>query len=300
MVLPVLALLLAVSRAEMIERFKAPVFTRADGLVKVYATCAVDIRREYQAPVARFAGETVTALAHAEKRRLTHVESPSIIIHLGDVRTNDASVVSRVATNDARVVTRIYLPSPAHADLNALRVELVRAYARAVQNRELSADEARETFLMTSPDYRVVKTREKLATWFDRMEGATDAEGTKLLFRVIRPGSLSRIEARVFASRLRLYPRTFARPFLGLFHELDFHAAIKAAPLDPSVRVAARKKADEMSVFGGGRGLDLQVAAEAYRFFLLALAQGEASSDALKDLLEVADLKLNKIYEETK
>jgi hypothetical protein len=293
-------LLLAISRAEMIERFKAPVLTQGDGLVKIYATCAVDVRREYQAPVARFAGETVTALAHAEKRRLSHAESPSIIIHLGDVRTNDASVVSRVTTNDARVVTRLYLPSPAHTNLDALRIEIVRAYARALQNRELSADEARETFLMTSPDYRVIKSREKLATWLDRMEGATDAEGTKLLYRVMRPGTLSRIEARVFASRLRLYPSTFARPFLGSLHELDFRAAIDAAPFDPSVRVAARKKADELPVFGGGRGLDLQVAAEAYRFFLLALAKGEASNDALKDLLEVADLKLNKIYEETK
>ncbi len=300
MTLVATVLLLAISRTEMIERFKAPVLTQGDGLVKIYATCSVDIRREYQAPVARFAGETVTALAHAEKRRLTHVESPSIIIHLGDVRTNDASVVSRVATNDARVVTRIYLPSPAHADLNALRVEIVRAYARAVQKRELSADEARETFLMTSPDYRVAKTREKLATWLDRMEGASDAEGTRLLYRVIRPGSLSRIEARVFASRLRLYPRTFARPFLGCFHELDFHAAIKAAPLDPFVRVAARKKADELPVFGGGRGEGLQVATNIYRLFLMALASGEVADGALKDLLEAADLKFNEIYEKTK
>ena len=106
--------------------------------------------------------------------------------------------------------------------------------------------------------------------------------------------------SRVFASRLRLYPSTYARPFLGRFHELDFRAAIDASPLDPSVRVAARKKADELAIFGGGRGANLQAATNTYRLFLLALASGEVSDDTLKDLLEAADLKFNEIYEETK
>ena len=292
-------LLLAISRAEMVERFKAPILSPAEGFVKVYATCAVDIRREYQAPVARFAGETLTALARAAKQPFARADSPRVIIHLGDVRTNRADVVVRVATNDAAVVTRLYLPSPAHADLARLRLELVRAYCRAREGVELTDAEAGERWRMTDPDYRLAHDRRRLQDWLEK--GAGDAnEGLRLLYRVFRPGTLSRIEARVFASRLRLYPSTFARPFLGSFHELDFRAAIDAAPLDPSVRVAARKKADELPVFGGGRGADLQVAAEAYRFFLLALAKGEASNDALKDLLEVADLKLNKIYEETK
>ena len=56
------ALLLALSRAEIIERFKAPVVTQSDGLVKVYANCPEDMRREFQTPIARFAADTVQML----------------------------------------------------------------------------------------------------------------------------------------------------------------------------------------------------------------------------------------------
>ena len=39
--------LLALTRAEILERFKAPVVTQSDGLVKVYANCPEDMRREF-------------------------------------------------------------------------------------------------------------------------------------------------------------------------------------------------------------------------------------------------------------
>ena len=293
-------LLLALSRAEIIERFKAPVLTQADGLVKVFATCSPDVRREFQSPVARFAGETITVLAHAENRRLTRAESPSVVIHLGDVRTNDVSVVTRISTNGSHVVTRLYLTSPAHTDLSRLRLELVRAYARTFWRRELSIDEAHEAFLQTNPDYRVQKSRERLTAWLDRAEGATDEEGLHLLYRVMRPGDLSRVEARVFASRLRLYPRLQAFPFAGRFHELDFREAITVAKLDPFVRLAAREKANELPIFGGGRGLGLSDVTDAYRLFLVALADGRLSDSKLADLLDAADVKFNVVYEESK
>lgn len=293
-------LLLALSRAEMIERFKAPILSPAEGFVKVYATCAVDIRREYQAPVARFAGETVTTLARAAKAPLVRAESPSVIIHLGDVRTNRADVVVRVATNDARaVVTRLYLPSPAHADLARLRTELVRAYCRAREGRELTADEAVERWQMTDPDYRLARDRRRLQDWLEKGAGDGD-EGLRLLYRVFRPGTLSRIEARVFASRLRLYPPTFDAPFAGRFDALTFADAIRLAKDDPSIRRAARQKADEILVFGGGRGDGLKGAAAIYRAFLLALADGRSSSEDLETMLEVADMAFNLAYEEAK
>lgn len=292
-------LLLALSRAEMIERFKSPVLTQAEGLVKVYANCAVDVRREFQAPVARFAGETVTALARAAQRPLVRVAQPGIVLHLGDVRTNCTDVLVRVATNGEAVVTRLFLPNPAQTDLDALRTEVVRAYFRAVERRELSVADAQEAYRLTDPDYRRAGARRRLADWLDRAEGA-DADGFRLLYHVFKPGTLSRIEARVFASRLWLYPRTLARPFCGRFDALAFREAIACAQVDPHVRLAALDKANELPVFGGGRGEGLQAAATAYRAFLLALAQGDQSEDALRDLLEAADTKLNVAYEEAR
>ena len=292
-------LLLAISRAEMVERFKAPVLTQADGFAKVYATCSVDIRREYQAPVARFAGETLTALARAAKQPFARADSPRVIIHLGDVRTNRADVVVRVATNDAAVVTRLYLPSPAHADLARLRLEIVRAYCRAREGVELTDAEAGERWRMTDPDYRLARDRRRLQDWLEKGAGDVD-EGLRLLYRVFRPGTLSRIEARVFASRLWLYPPSFAEPFAGRFDALSFKDAIRYAKDDPAIRRAARQKADEMPVFGGGRGDKLKDAAAIYRVFLMSLADEKTSSEDLETILEVADMALNLAYEEAK
>ena len=291
-----LLLAATLSRAERIERFKAPVLTQAEGLVKVYATCAPDVRREFQSPVARFAGETVTALANAARRRLARAREPVIALHLGDVRTNDARVVTRVATNGTRVLTRLFLPNPACADVTALRTELARAYFRAVEGREVPPDEALEAFRLTDPGYRVARERQRLADWLLKAKGPDD-EGFRLLTHVFRPGTLSAIEARVFASRLFLYPSTHDRKFLGRFDSLDFRSAIDAAKRDPFVRLAAADKANLMPVFGGGRGEALAEAAAAYRAFLLALASGKVPDDALRDALESAEAKLAVAFE---
>lgn len=285
------ALLLALSRAEIVARFRSPVLSQADGHVKVYAACAEDVRREYQSPVARFAGETFTAFARAARRPLARAASPALVIHLGDVRTNRADFAVRVATNGQSVVTRIFLPNPASADLGALRAEVARAYFRSAEGRETTPDEALEAWRMTDRDYRVDRDLRRLEGWLDRAEGDDD-DGFGLLWRVFRPGTLSAVEARVFASRLWLYPETFDRPFLGRFASLSFRDAVACAS-DPDVRLAARRKADEVMVSGGGRGVALRDAASAYRAFLLALADGGRSADELKDLLEAADVALN-------
>lgn len=285
------ALLLALSRAEIVARFKSPVLSRADGNVKVYAACPEDVRREYQAPVARFAGDTFDALSRAARRPLRRAASPALVVHLGDVRTNRADVIVRVATNGASVVTRLFLPNPATADLETFRAEVARAYFRSAEGRETTAADALEAWRMTDPDYRVARELRRLEGWLDRAEG-DPYDGFAMLWRVFRPGTLSEVEARVFASRLRLYPPTFDRPFLGRFASLSFREAIPFAA-DPAVRLAARRKADEMPVVGGGRGVAMRDAAMAYRAFLLALAEGGRSEDALRDLLEAADVAFN-------
>ena len=40
--------LLALTRAEIIERMRAPVVTQADGMVQVFADCPEDMRRELE------------------------------------------------------------------------------------------------------------------------------------------------------------------------------------------------------------------------------------------------------------
>ena len=46
---------LALTRAEIIERMRTPPITMVQGLVSVYADCDAEQRREYQQPVAAFA-----------------------------------------------------------------------------------------------------------------------------------------------------------------------------------------------------------------------------------------------------
>ena len=41
-------LLLALTRAEIVQRMRAPVITQSEGLVRVYADCPEDVRREFQ------------------------------------------------------------------------------------------------------------------------------------------------------------------------------------------------------------------------------------------------------------
>ena len=120
-------LMLALSRAEIIARFKAPVVTQAEGMVRVYADCPEDMRREYQMPVASFAADTVKMLRRGLSLRSERVSSPGIVLYIGDVRTNDASMAVRAVTNGADVVTRIYLRAPGYSDIERLRLEVIKA-----------------------------------------------------------------------------------------------------------------------------------------------------------------------------
>ena len=125
-------LMLALTRAEIIERFKNPPVTRADGLVQVFADCPSDMRREYQGPVSSFVAEVCTTLSTALKERPGHFTQPAIIVYVGDIRTNNSQVVSREQVRpDGSVCTRIRLLAPGFTDTDQLRRETVKAFYRA-------------------------------------------------------------------------------------------------------------------------------------------------------------------------
>ena len=290
--------LMALTRAEIIERFKAPVITQADGLVQVFANCPEDMRREYQSPIARFAADTVQALYGGVRKRPIRFRKPGIVIHVGDVRTNLTEVVSRVSTNDSRIVSRIYVKSPGSADLGRLKTEVIKAFYRSVENAELSDAEAVLAYRRAVPELRIADERQQLELWLQgRGTIKDDEEGLRLMRKVIAPGQASRRDVLIFASRLYLYPPWNDVRFAGRFDCLSFREALACARVDPFVRVVAAVKSKELPVFGGGRGEELAAAADAYRAFLLALARGEATEDELKKLLDDADEKLNTAFE---
>lgn len=291
-------LLLALSRAEILERFKAPVITQMEGLVQVYADCPEDLRREYQMPIASFAAETAKTLYRELGRKPTRFRKPGVLIHVGDVRTNVSEVVARVATNDSRVVSRIYVKSPGYADLARLRLEIVKAFYRSVEGQELSDAAAVAVLRKGDPALRIADERQRLEDWLNGTgDLKDDEEGLKLLRKVIEPGKASRRDVLTFASRLFLYPPVADLRFLGRFDCLSFRDALRFGRADPMVRIVASVKANEMPVFGGGRGEDMAAAAEAYRVFLVELARGKKDEKELKALLDTADERLNVAFE---
>jgi len=300
MVVAVLVLL-TLARAEILERFRAPVVTQADGLVQVYANCPEDMRREYQMPIASFAAETVKTLYQGTGRKPERFSRPGIVIHVGDVRTNVMEVTARVSTNDARIVTRLYVKSPGFADLGRLRIGIVRGYFRSVEGREISDREAIAAYRRASPVLRVADERQRLEDWLvGRGDVRDDEEGLRLMWKIIEPGKASPRDVLTFASRLYLYPPSYDLRFMGRFRSLSFREALKFAKIDPTIGLMARIKAQELPVFGGGRGDEMMAAAEAYRVFLEELGKREKDDDELKTLLDEADEKLNIAFEKAK
>ena len=284
-------LVFALTRAEILERMRAPVVTQAEGLVQVFASCPEDMRREYQMPIASFAAETVKSLYRGLNMRPERFGRARIIIHVGSVRTNLTEVVAK--TDSGR--TRIYVKAPGYADVGRLRTEIVKAFFRAVKGEELDDAAAVRAFRRARPELRIADERDELERWIKNGEG-DDERNLALMRRILKPGEASRRDVLVFASRLFLYPATVDRKFCGRYGSVSFKEAVTLAKEDPAIRLAARRKADEIVVFGGGRGEDLGAAAAAYRGFLLALA-GAEDDGRLEELLESADIKLNVAFE---
>ena len=115
----------------------------------------------------------------------------------------------------------------------------------------------------------------------------------KAMRRVIEPGRASRRDVLTFASRLFLYPRTYDEKFAGVYDCLSFRDAVKFAKIDPRVRFIAHFKANEMPIFGGGRGDQMSAAAALYSSFLRELAKGELDAENLYEMLDKADAALS-------
>lgn len=303
-------LLLALTRAEIIQRMRAPVVTQSDGLIKVYANCDEDIRSDYQSSVAGFAANTVKMLYDGLRRKSLRQESPSIVILLGNERTNNTEVVTKVATNDNGVVSRIYLKSPAYADVDNFRAEIVRAFYRAIEQRELSREEARKVYRSSDPAFRIADERARLEAWLkgtpleddapkntseEEIFAATERNLARMR-KIYTPGTASRRDIMTFASRMHLSNATFDEKFIGGYDSLSFDDAIRFVKVDPLVKLAALRKVMELSVISGGRGEYLQNAGRAYGEFLAQLVKGEKSDKELEELLEQAHLKLRAAY----
>jgi len=288
--------MLALTRAELLERFKAPIVTQAEGLVQVYADCPEDMRREYQMPIASFAAETVRHLYAGNALKPLRFKRAGIAIHVGDVRTNVATVIARTFTNGTHVVSRIYVVSPGYADLYRLKLEVIKGFFRSVKGEELTDEGAVAAYRAADPDMRIEDERSKLEEWLRTGKG-DDEEGLYRLRRIIKPGAASPRDVLTFAARLYLYPPQFDLKFVGGGDCMSFREALKLAKDDPRLRLLASVKANEMPVFGGGRGDRLKAAADAYMEFLRAFAANELEDAELEKLLEDAETKLNVAYE---
>lgn len=286
-------LLLALTRAEIVERFHAAPVSMVDGFVQVSADCPRDIRREYQKPVASFSADICRSLYGARMEKPRHFDHPAILIHLGDVTNRVTNVVTRLSRHaDGSRFVRVYLPAPGSSDRLALALATARAFSLAIDGREIGDAEALGLLRNADPDFRLEEACRRLADWRDRgiyAPGMTDEDYLKLLRKVQRVGTLTLEEARTFASRLVLLPLLNDAPFCGKYRELSFADAIAAAREDVTVRLAAAIKARQIVIFGAGRGEGLQNAADAYSKFLEHLSLGETSEADLRAELAKAD-----------
>lgn len=297
-----LVLAAALTRAEMIERFKAPPLTKVAGLVQVVADCPSDMRREFQSPIAGFAADICNNLYRADRIQPKHFPEPGILVYIGSGRTNDVRVVVRREVRDSGApFTRIFLPAPGFTDLDRLRTEVVRAYYRAVKNEDLDVEAAARAIRSADPALKVDYQYEQIERWLrgEPVDG-DDQEMLRLCRSVLEPGVAREPDVLRFASRLYLYPESFDRPFCGKYRYCSLEEAIRNLNADPRLRLHAYIKAPQMVVFGGGRGEALAQAADAYSKLLFDMARNEKSTDELLAMLEDADIKLNIALEEAR
>lgn len=294
-------LVFAITRAELIERFRTPPITQVDGLVQVYADCPADMRREFQLPVAGYVADVCKKLYSADIAKRRRFDDPGIVVHLGSVRTNVSDVV--VATDTRRNgdrFMRITIPAPGFADMNALCLAVVRGFSLSVLGEEIDDDCAARMLRMADPATRRAEERGELARWRERgefVDGRDDEYYLNVLRKIIEPGNASRQDVLLFASRLMLYPPYYDLPFCGRYTGCTFREAIALSKEDPVVRFVAARKVNEVLLFGGGRGARMTAASEAYADFLKELAKGEKSVEELEAMLALAERMLKEVVE---
>ena len=285
----------ALTRAEIIERFKTPPITKMDGLIQVFAECPADMRREYQEPIASFAYGTCKDLAFSMGRNLPPPAKPGIVISVLDGRTNDTRVISfQRERDDGSRYLRIQLPSPGYSDLEKLRTEVAKGFLMYANGKTPSdadiARELRRTDKRAQADFEYAE----LERWKNGEAVESDDSGMLRLSRkIITPGLARPADILRFASRLRLYPSTFDVPFCGKYGCCTPREAIELRNRDVRIRFEALKAMSTVVAYGGGRGEDLLAAAQAYSALFLEIARGEKSDGELFDMLDDAETKLN-------
>lgn len=296
-------LLLALTRAEIIERMRAPVIRHAEGLVQVFANCPEDMRREYQHSIARFASDTVRTLYRGNSMKPVSFPKAGIIIHVGDIRTNNPEIITRVFTNDSRIVSRIWVAAPAYADLYRFQLEVIKGFYRSVKGTNITDEAAIGAYRAADPQLRIEDLRASLERWLAggaNENGKDDEYYLSLMRKVLEPGHASVRDILIYASRLRLYPSAHDAPFANSFSSLSFREAVKHAKIDVRIRVAAYLKGSSVLAYGGGRGESMTQASRAYWLFLMELARGKKTEDEMLRLLDDADVKLNVAMEEAR
>lgn len=292
-------LLLALTRAEIIDRMKAPPITVVQGLVSVYGDCGKERRRTFQQPIAMFAGDVCRDLYQKNSLKESRFPEPRIVIHIGDSEGGETNVVTHVSRRDGdKPRFKILLPSPAHSDMDALRLAVVRGFCLAVLDKELDDAGANAFCRSLDPVLRAEDDLAKLDAWRD--EGAVDAETSdedmlKEMRKVHVPGRILKSELRSFASRLYLLPGFHRHRFAGKYECVSFREAIGVREEDPRIRLAAYRKIPELIIHGGGHGEEMDAAVAAYCEFLNKLAIGTDEARLLEAMLDVADRKLKEL-----
>ena len=291
-------LFLALTRAEIIERFKAPPITQVSGLVQVSADCPREIRRAYQAPIAGFAGALCRELYQGVRLAPKTFERPGIVVFLGDEKGTNTAVLAQFKEKNGEKRCRIYLPAPEFSDLSELRKAVIRGFYYVVMNEKVTADEGLKRYHRMDPQRRAEEDYAVLAAWRKGEKvSESDEACLKLSRSVLQPGLARPEDVLQFAARLTLYPPYHGYPFLGRYAYLSFEEAIDLAKEAPLIRFVAYRNAPLMIVYAGGRTPELAAAGQAYSDFLFELARYQLSADELKKRLQKANDLLKKAYE---
>lgn len=287
------------TRAELIDRFRAPPIVQVDGLVQVRAECNAEMRREFQVPVAGYASEICRRLYQADRLKERHFEMPGIVIVIGDVVTNLPTVVTRSEVrDDGTKWTKILVPAPGSVDRRALGLAVAKGYCRAVHALDLDDGAALARIRSAYPELRLEDDYRALEEWYAGLRGGEDDEKFLRLQRsVLCPGSASRHDVEIYASRLYLYPPTYDDLFCGRFDCVSFREAIALAKIDPRIRLAAYGKIQEAVLFASGRGERMSAAGVAYATFLNELFRYRKTEPELTALLNAADILLKGVLE---
>lgn len=285
--------LAAISRADLIERFKAAPVIKCDGLVQVSGMCPAHVRREFQLPVAAYAADTCRMLYTGLGIKPRKFAEPGIIVYLGEgIGSNATFRTEAVRRRDGTSVTKFWLDAPAFTDVEELRLGFAKAFLLAVKGETADDAAVRKTLRAADPRLRLDDEYRELADWRDRgiySGGRDDEDYLKLLRRVKNPGETRAEDVTLFASRLFLYPAQYAMPFCDRYSACTFREAIDYAPLDMKVRLVAKRKSTELLVSGAGHDEKLAAAVSAYATFLNELAALEKSREELIAMLERAD-----------